>query len=287
MQKKIIVVISIVIIIVLILGLINDIRAFIRKSLAKFYTANFGYYEIYKDIKGKTLFCAKNITAEDEGNIQFLKDDFDFVRKGETIGLLSTKDGIKNVFAPANGYFIKGFVNNECESISQLLKSQKDFEFSWIKSTKVSKNIPFASIILSNLIISVPLCGESENTISIYINEFVKTEANLIYYNEDYGFYEVSEFFPEILSTKSSFKILEKIVYGLRIPKDALVKKSDGTFVYIVNGNSIKEIKVTVFDSDSKFAVVKVEEPDFNNFSSLIVVLTPKIFKIGEIVGNF
>ncbi|MGC8789023.1 MAG: hypothetical protein C0189_03535 [Caldisericum exile] len=287
MQKKIIVTIAVLVIIVLILGLINDLRAFVRKSLAGLYTANFGYFEIYKEVKGNLLFCAKNISADQDGSIQFLKDDFDFVHKDEVVGILSTKDGIVDILAPASGYFVKGFVNIECDNVSQLIENQKIFRFTWIESDKVLKDKPFASIVVSDLTVALPISIAKDNSLTIFINQFVKGEAKLVYNNEEYCFYEVSEFLPQILTSNGYLKILEKTVYGLKIPKNALIKKSGEYFIYIVNGNIIKDVKVAVFDYDPKFVVVKVENPDFNDFSSLIVVLTPRIFKIGDVVGNF
>jgi len=287
MQKKIVVIIAILIVLVLFLGLANDVRSFIRKNIVRFYTVNLSYYEVYSEVNFKLLFCASNIVAPDEGTVQFLRENFDYVQKGEIIAILSTKNGIVEITSPASGYFLKGFVNKECKTLDELLSVNSEFKFEWNSRKDVEVGSPFASIILSDAILAIPYNEQPPDTIIIYINDFVKANAVFVSKDENYAFYRISGFLPEIFSMEKRIKILDSIVYGFKVPKNAIVKKNGEDFVYIVNGNVIKDLKVKIIQDDSGVLLVKVDDPDFSEFKSFIVVLTPKLFKVGEIVGNF
>ncbi|MCI4463351.1 MAG: hypothetical protein JHC30_04190 [Caldisericum sp.] len=287
MQKKIVVIIAILIILVIFLGLANDVRSFIRKNIVRFYAVNLSYYEVYSEVNFKLLFCATNIVAPDEGDVQFLRENFDYVQRGEIIAILSTKNGIVEITSPASGYLLKGFVNKECKSFNELLSVNSEFKFEWNSRKDVKVGSPFASIILSDAILAIPYNEQPPDTISIYISDFVKANAVFVSKDENYAFYRISDFLPEIFSMEKRIKILDSIVYGFKVPKNAIVKKNGEDFVYIVNGNVIKDLKVKIIQDDSGLLLVKVDDPDFSEFKSFIVVLTPKLFKVGEIVGNF
>lgn len=286
MQKRVILILSVLIVTVLILGLLNDARAFIRKNLVKFYTANYSYNEIYFDTDYKLLFCAKNLLSPGLGDIQFVRDNFDYVEKGEIIGLLSTKNGLVDIVAPVTGYFLKGFVSLEFNSLPEALSKVDEFKFDWFSKKDVKENSPIACIITSDVVLALPKEISISKSLTIYISDFVKSKVNLFSSNEYHNFYKVSDFIPEIFLTKK-VKILKEIVYGLKFPKSALISRNGANYIYIVNGNVIKNLKVNVVENEDGFVVASVEDPEFTEFRALIVVLTPKLFKVGEVVGNF
>lgn len=287
MQKKIVVIISILIVLVLFLGLANDLRSFIRKNFVRFSTVNLSYYETYSEVSFKLLFCATNILAPEDGEVQYMRNNFDFVKKGEVIAILHTKSGILEITSPSSGLLLKASVNKECKSLNELLSNAIEFKYEWNLRSDVSSGSPCATIVLNDTILAIPFEERSPNKISIYISDFVKATVEFISKDEKYAFYRLSDFVPEVFSMNKRIKILKEIVYGFKVPKGAIVKKNGENFVYIVNGNVIKNLKVRIIEDTSDLSLVKLEDPEFSEFKSFIVVLTPKLFKVGEVVGNF
>jgi len=99
--------------------------------------------------------------------------------------------------------------------------------------------------------------------------------------------YHFPDFFSQIFSLSNNFKISLGKVYGLTVPKSAIINNGNEAYIYIVNGNVIKDVQVKIEQELQDEVVVSVLDNNFLGFNALIVVSTPKLFKVGEVVGDF
>lgn len=287
MQKKIIYAIALAIVVVLIVGLISDVRAFFRKNLVKFYTANFAYYDTFLALDGRVYFCAKNILSPQAGSINYEKEDFSFVEKGDVVASVFTNSGRVDVISQESGIFLKGFVNKEYNSFEEIFNSNENFYFTPFLKSSVRKNTEIGCVLITDdMIIRFPKNEYLTSKIEIKISPFVFADFVKVFENDKYVFYKSSQYLDWLIYS-SKFEVYLGSIYGLKVPKSAIIYKNGRQYIYIVNGSVIKDIEVEIKQDFKDSVLIKVVDVSFNEFPSLIVVLTPRLFKVGEIVGSF
>jgi len=123
--------------------------------------------------------------------------------------------------------------------------------------------------------------------LKIILSEFVVAYGKKYFEDEDFVLYHFPDFFSQIFSLSNNFKISLGKVYGLTVPKSAIINNGNEAYIYIVNGNVIKDVQVKIEQELQDEVVVSVLDNNFLGFNALIVVSTPKLFKVGEVVGDF
>jgi len=126
----------------------------------------------------------------------------------------------------------------------------------------------------------------SENSMDIVLTDFLIASGNKVFDNDKYAFYEFSHYFEELLKG-NNLRILTEAIYGMKVPKSCIIKDAEKEYIYIVNGNVIKKVEVEVKELDEDLATLRVVDEELSSFESFIIVLTPKLFRVGEVVGNF
>jgi|GEM_PF-2048249 len=289
MQKRLTYFISTVVIIVLIVGLINDVRAFFRKNLSRFYTVNFSYYTITEEVRSaQVILCGRNIEAPVDGSVSYVVDDFSFVDAGTPVAFITNEKGHINVLSDIRGVFIKGFASEACESLDEALAKASKFHFASVDRLTVRKGEPVGYVMTSDdFLIKLPKKQVNKPEIKIEISDFVFLDGKKVFQDEQFSYYRVSQFVKELF-TKDTIKIVKETVYGLSVPESALIRRNGKYFIYIVNGTTVKAIEVVVRGYlENRDAVIELEDKKFEDFPSLIVVLTPGFWRDGEIVGAF
>jgi len=288
MQRKIVSLIAVVTILVLTLNIIRDVRGFVRKNIAKFETENFSYYNISKNIPYNLILIGKNIVTEYSGDVEYLKSNFDYVSKDEIVAKIISTDLIGGLYAPISGIFLKGFVSYEFENATDIFNSDVKFKFNDIEKSSFSKNEPIGCVVLPNeFYIRVNKNDYSQDKITFLINDFVKVSGTKVFESETFSYYKFDKYLESFLKNGKALKVFEKSVYGLKVPKESIISSYNKNYIFIVNGNVIKKVEIQIEQIEYNYAIITLKDSNFTNFSSLIVVLTPRIFKEGEIVGNF
>jgi len=104
----------------------------------RFSTSNFGYFDRYEVLKGNMIFCAVNIRMPKSSNLSYIKNNFDFVSKGDSVAKAYFETGTEDIVAPVSGYFIRGSVDKEYQTIDDILKDYSSFKYTLFAGDKIS-----------------------------------------------------------------------------------------------------------------------------------------------------
>ena len=290
MLKRFLNFLLVAVVVVLLFNLINDSRFFFRKNFVRFSTSNFGYFYKCEVLQGNMIFCAVNIRMPKSSNLLYIKNNFDFVSKGDSIAKAYFETGTEDIKAPVSGYFIRGSVNKEYQTIDDILKDYSSFQYTLFAGDKISftEGDCVGAIVTDNdFLVQIDKNSYNGDELAIILSDFVVADGKKYFEDEKFVFYHFSDFFSQIFSLSNNFKISLGKVYGLKVPKSSIINKGDETYIYIVNGNVIRDVQVKIEQELQDETVVSILDNNFLGFNALIVVSTPKLFKVGEVVGNF
>ena len=290
MLKRFLNLLLVAVVVVLLFNLINDSRFFFRKNFVRFSTSNFGYFDKYEVLQGNMIFCAVNVRVPKSSNLSYIKNNFDFVSKGDSIAKAYFETGTEDIKAPVSGYFIRGSVNKEYQTIDDILKDYSSFQYTLFAGDKISFaewDCVGAIVTDNDFLVQIDKNSYNGDELAIILSDFVVADGKKYFEDEKFVFYHFSDFFSQIFSLINNFKISLGKVYGLKVPKSAIISKGDETYIYIVNGNVIRDVQVKIEQEMQDETVVSILDNNFLGFNALIVVSTPKLFKVGEVVGNF
>ncbi|MEF3244934.1 MAG: hypothetical protein K6343_02995 [Caldisericaceae bacterium] len=285
MQKKLVYILVFVLLFVLVLNSIKDIMGFLRKNLSKFEVVNVSYYKITKEIPFSLFFPCVNVIAPSNGSVEYLKSNFDYVKKDELIAKLYSKESVQGIYANESGIFLVGIGNvNETYSFDDT----QNFSFVYLNKKNFSLNEPIGCIVSNNnFFVGIKKEMYSHDSLKVLLNEFLVVSGIKIYEDDKYCFYEFSYYLDEFLKKKSNVTILLDSVYGIKIPKSSVIADTGKKYVYIVNGNIIKKVEIKFENVENDFVIASLIDQNLLRFNSFIIVRTPHLFKPGEIVGNF
>lgn len=285
MQKKLVYILVFVLFFVLVLNSIKDIRGFLRKNLSKFEVVNVSYYKLTKEIPFSLFFPCVNVIAPSNGSVEYLKSNFDYVKKDELIAKLYSKESVQGIYANESGIFLVGIGNvNETYSFNDT----QNFSFVYLNKKNFSLNEPIGCIVSNNnFFVGIKKEMYSHDSLKVLLNEFLVVSGIKIYEDDKYCFYEFSYYLDEFLKKKSNVTILLDSVYGIKIPKSSVIADAGKKYVYIVNGNIIKKVEIKFENVENDFVIASLIDQNLLRFNSFIIVRTPHLFKPGEIVGNF
>ena len=290
MLKRFLNLLLVAVVVVLLFNLINDSRFFFRKNFVRFSTSNFGYFDKYEVLQGNMIFCAVNVRVPKSSNLSYIKNNFDFVSKGDSIAKAYFETGTEDILAPVSGYFIRGSVNKEYQTIDDIFKDYSSFQYTLFTGDKISfaEGDPVGTVVTCNdFLVQIDKKSYYGDELEIILSDFVVANGKKYFEDENFVLYHFSEFFSQIFSLTNNFKISLGKVYGLKVPKSAIISKGDETYIYIVNGNVIRDVKVKIEQALKDEAIISIMDNNFLGFNALIVVSTPKLLKVGEVVGNF
>ena len=290
MLKRFLNLLLVAVVVVLLFNLINDSRFFFRKNFVRFSTSNFGYFYKCEVLQGNMIFCAVNIRMPKSSNLLYIKNNFDFVSKGDSIAKAYFETGTEDILAPVSGYFIRGSVNKEYQTIDDIFKDYSSFQYTLFAGDKISfaEGDPVGTVVTCNdFLVQIDKKSYYGDELEIILSDFVVANGKKYFEDENFVLYHFSEFFSQIFSLTNNFKISLGKVYGLKVPKSAIISKGDETYIYIVNGNVIRDVKVKIEQALKDEAIISIMDNNFLGFNALIVVSTPKLLKVGEVVGNF
>lgn len=290
MLKRFLNLLLVAVVVVLLFNLINDSRFFFRKNFVRFSTSNFGYFYKCEVLQGNMIFCAVNIRMPKSSNLLYIKNNFDFVSKGDSIAKAYFETGTEDILAPVSGYFIRGSVNKEYQTIDDIFKDYSSFQYTLFTGDKISfaEGDPVGTVVTCNdFLVQIDKKSYYGDELEIILSDFVVANGKKYFEDENFVLYHFSEFFSQIFSLTNNFKISLGKVYGLKVPKSAIISKGDETYIYIVNGNVIRDVKVKIEQALKDEAIISIMDNNFLGFNALIVVSTPKLLKVGEVVGNF
>ncbi len=285
MQKKLVYILIFVLFLVLVLNSIKDIRGFLKKNLSKFEVVNVSYYKITKEVPFVLFLPCINVITPGNGSIEYLKSNFDYVKKDELIAKLYSKESVQGIYATEEGIFLFGFGNN---NKSYFFNDTQNFSFVHLNKKNFSVGEPIGCIVSNNnFFVGIKKDIYSYNSLKVLLDEFLVTSGKKIYENNEYCFYEFSCYLYEFLKEKTSVTILVDVVYGIKVPRSSVIADAGKKYVYIVNGNIIQKAEIKFEGVENDYVVASFLDKNLLGFNSFIVVRTPYLFKVGEVVGNF
>lgn len=285
MQKKLVYILVFVLFFVLGLNSIKDIRGFLKKNLSKFEVVNVSYYKLTKEVSFSLFLPCINVITPGNGSVEYLKSNFDYVKKDELIAKLYSKESVQGIYANESGVFLVGIGNvNETYSFNDT----QYFSFVYLNKKNFSVNEPIGCIVSNNnFFVGIKKEMYSYDSLKVLLNEFLVISGKKVYESDKYCFYEFSNYLNEFLKKKDKINVLLEVVYGIKIPKSCIIEEANKKYVYIVNGNIIKKAEIKYESIENDYVIASLIDENLLGFSSFIVVKTPYLFKVGEVVGNF